>query len=672
MDDLDTTAKHPRVTPPASIPATPAPEAAVSMPSAVSNTPTVALPPPAAPPASAAAPADTPTAALPALPPQASAVADAPTAAWPAAPLTPALSVEPTASASLPTAALPAPPASPLVTPGWSATVAAQWRAARGRPRVFQTAAWLSVPLILSLVVLLVASMPALTRPLRPAGASAAMPTATVPSGTPTPLAAATDQATLDLNAAGIPAQTVLGTNVQTWQDVTPPGDPRAAAALALLHAWNAPLVRLHLGFRGTAPLELPEATPGQWDFSRLDTVISTLRANHIAFFLDVRTAPPWMFDSSGQLPDAQFPAFATYMARLVSWYNQGGFIDDQGVFHASGHYGWIHTWEIWNEPKSAADIPVPIANRNAIAIWMAPDRFANLYDQTVTAMRAVDPTIVTGGPALGSWPDANNFYLQAFVQDETAPLDFLSFHFYAATSPQETDAQTLAQVTGPRFLDRLTANRQLLDQLRPNQHIPIWITELGIDEVSFLPMDPRGNDPIGYAFIADSFATAEANGVGVLDQFSMVSDAQYGVINIQTNQRFPVSWLYQQLSQQFPPGATLLPVALAGARGVVALAALAPDGQSLRLLLGDLQPASPTDVDGHGVPMTIRVTIAPGAHHLAGAAAIGWRFDATTLGLGAMPPAQSVPVVALPSGQVAVQMSLAGYGAAIITIPLA
>src|SRR6185437_10547357 len=104
-------------------------------------------------------------------------------------------------------------------------------------------------------------------------------------------------------------------------------------------------------GFHGTT--SLPESRPGQWDFTAPDTAISNMRAQHTTFILNVRSAPPFMFNSSGKLRDGTFHEYARYLARLVGWYNKGGFTDDAGVYHHSGHQGWIHTWEIWNEPSS-------------------------------------------------------------------------------------------------------------------------------------------------------------------------------------------------------------------------------------------------------------------------------------------------------------------------------
>jgi hypothetical protein len=487
----------------------------------------------------------------------------------------------------------------------------------------------------------------------------------------PTPTPSTNNQVTILLSASGTISQTAVGTNIQTSTEIAPASGQPAQTVLDLLQNWNQPMLRLHFGFRGENVITLPEATQGSWDFSRIDPVIATLRARHISFFMDVRTAPPWMFDSLGQLPDQNFSLFATYMARLVGWYNKGGFTDDNGVYHASGHENWIHVWEIWNEPKSAADIPVAGVNRK-VPIWMQPDRYARLYDMTVDAMRAVDPTIVTGGPALGSFADANNFWIDGFVRDEHAPLDFLSFHFYAGMGPTQPDAQLFDTTTGARFLDRLVANRKLLDQVHPGKHIPIWITELNIDESSLLPLDPRGTAPIEYSFLADALITAEYQGVGLVDQFNIVSGAQLGLIDNKTYQFYRPAWFYQQFSQLFPPGSTLLPEPADQHMALRVMAMITPDHKFLRLLVGNIQVANPTDVNGTGVVKHVTISLtgsAAGASVNSNTSATVWRFDAQSP-VQQMPNAQTISLSSS-GGGTTLHLDLPGYGTAMVSIPL-
>lgn len=372
------------------------------------------------------------------------------------------------------------------------------------------------------------------------------------------------------------------------------------------------------------------------------------------------------MFDSVGQLEDSEFPIYARYLADLVGWYNKGGFTDENGVYHASGHYNWIHVWEIWNEPKSGQEIPANVPDRRA-APWMTPDRFAALYDLCSDTMRTVDPTIVIGGPALGSWPYDD--YMQQFIADEHAPLGFVSFHFYAAMSATESDASALGAVTGDRFLNRLIQVHQILAQLRPGQDIPIWIDELGIDETALPPLDVRGVAPISYAFISDSFAVAEAQNVSLLSQFLLVSNAQFGLINQQTNQWYRTYWFYRSLAQDFPPGSTLLPMSIDNSQQLVGVAAITPNKRSIQILIGNIQVAQPTDVNGTGVPKIVRLTFTGSLPGMRSQASV-LSFNATTSAT-ALPAAQQIALFTT-NGNPAIQVPVGGYGATLISVPLA
>ena len=47
----------------------------------------------------------------------------------------------------------------------------------------------------------------------------------------------------------------------------------------------------------------------------------------------------------------------ADYQARLVGWYTKGGFNDEYGKWHASGHHYKIAYWEVLNEIESEQNI---------------------------------------------------------------------------------------------------------------------------------------------------------------------------------------------------------------------------------------------------------------------------------------------------------------------------
>jgi hypothetical protein len=70
-----------------------------------------------------------------------------------------------------------------------------------------------------------------------------------------------------------------------------------------------------------------------------------------------------------------------------VSWYTQGGFTDELGKRHESGHRFKIDYWEVFNEVDFEHD--------------MTPEQYTERYDAVVSAIRKVAPRMKFVGLAL-------------------------------------------------------------------------------------------------------------------------------------------------------------------------------------------------------------------------------------------------------------------------------
>ncbi|MGZ3453080.1 MAG: hypothetical protein ACXVEF_25960, partial [Polyangiales bacterium] len=100
-----------------------------------------------------------------------------------------------------------------------------------------------------------------------------------------------------------------------------------------------------------------PLAPPAPWNLSWSDGPTNLAKKIRDLggpdFIMSIHNAPTWMTASGrdGTKP-ANNATYATYCARLVSYYNKGSFVDDQGrtVTNPAGVIG-IHYWEVWNEP---------------------------------------------------------------------------------------------------------------------------------------------------------------------------------------------------------------------------------------------------------------------------------------------------------------------------------
>ena len=199
----------------------------------------------------------------------------------------------------------------------------------------------------------------------------------------------------------------------------------------------------------GVAALEPPKDGKTAWDFSVIDPMtIDFLEATKgHSVVLNFSTIPQWMFKSDrpvsypddpnqvvwnyeqGQtLRDPSGKEVATYFSNLLSWYTKGGFTDEFGKRHESGHHYSIPYWEILNEPELEHQVSAELYTR--------------IYDQTVSAMRKVQPKIKFVGASL-AFPSQNPHFFEYFLDRRNhqpgVPLDYISYHFYAIPTPDQS-----------------------------------------------------------------------------------------------------------------------------------------------------------------------------------------------------------------------------------------
>jgi hypothetical protein len=197
------------------------------------------------------------------------------------------------------------------------------------------------------------------------------------------------------------------------------------------------------------AELKAPADGRTFWDFSLIDPyVIDFMKATagHLVDF-DFGTIPEWMwktkkpvpypaspsnidwtYDQGTRLRDPSMKEVADYYARLASWYTKGGFTDELGKWHASGHHFKIAYWEVLNE--------VDLEHR------MSPQFYTRLYDAIVEKVRQVSPNTKFIGMALSdpiNRPDFFQYFLDHKNHKPGIPLDMISYHFYTMPDPDET-----------------------------------------------------------------------------------------------------------------------------------------------------------------------------------------------------------------------------------------
>ena len=220
-----------------------------------------------------------------------------------------------------------------------------------------------------------------------------------------------------------------------------------------------------YLPHYGVAELAPPTATSTSWDFSYIEPmtedVMDALKGHKIV--LDTSSIPEWMFKntplhypsdpnktcwdcSSGrELRDPTAREVADYFARFASWHVKGGFTDELGKWHASGHHYKIDYWEVLNEPHLERDL--------------SPEVYTKIYDAVVEAVHKISPETKFVGISddyAGGHPEMFLYFLNPKNHKPGIPLDMISYHFYAMPGPRETpDDQAITYFyQADRFLE--------------------------------------------------------------------------------------------------------------------------------------------------------------------------------------------------------------------------
>jgi len=245
------------------------------------------------------------------------------------------------------------------------------------------------------------------------------------------------------------------------------------------------------------AELRAPDADRTYWDFSLIDPMtIDFLNATEgHPVIVNFSTIPAWMFKTPApvdypddpdqpvwkytqgtELRDPTMRELGDYYARLVSWYTLGGFTDELGKRHESGHRFKIDCWEVFNEVDFEHN--------------MTPEQYTERYDAVVTAIRKVAPRMKFVGLALaipGRNPRMFEYFLNPKNHQPGIPLDMISYHFYAV--PTEDQTPEIQQYTFFTQADGFLDVVRYIDEIRQRQSPA---TRTTIDEIgAILPGDP-------------------------------------------------------------------------------------------------------------------------------------------------------------------------------------
>jgi len=384
------------------------------------------------------------------------------------------------------------------------------------------------------------------------------------------------------------------------------PGQPLAAAAYRAVKDLGADDVRYvpWLPYPKLAVAELKPPTPQKtfWDFSLIDPMTKEFFAatqGHTTV-MNFSTIPAWLFKTNKpvtypddpdqvdwhytqgtELLDVSGKELGGYYARLVSWYVDGGFTDEDGVRHESGYHYELPIWEVLNE--------VDFEHK------MTPEQYTERYDAIVSAIHKVSPTTEFMGLALAD-PSANPHWFEYFLNHANhkpgIPINYISYHFYASPSPEETldDWQYTFFDQANGFLNTVRYVEAIRKRLSPE-------TKTDLDELGvILPTDNTPKDAVppphaywnacgslyAYLFIELSRMQIDIAGmsqlVGYPTQFPSVSMMDW--TENKPNARY---WVLKLIKDAFHPGDKLVKTEI-DSHDVAAQGFVTPGGRRLLL----------------------------------------------------------------------------------------
>jgi hypothetical protein len=350
------------------------------------------------------------------------------------------------------------------------------------------------------------------------------------------------------------------------------------------------------------AELRPPTKDSTFWDFTYLDSTMAAFMeaTKGHSVVINFSTTPAWMWTTGSKvnypddpyqtawdynqgtaLRDTTFQEVAGYYARLFSWYTKGGFTDERGKFHSSGHFYNIPYWEVLNEPDLEHNI--------------SAEMYTRMYDVIVKALKKISPGTKFIGMSLAyaTNPHYFEYFLDARHHLPGVVPEGISYHFYGTPSWEDQELSgyryTFFEKT-EAFLDRVRFIESIRKRVAPK-------TFTTINEIGTILRSPQVNKPIDpnywnvsgamYAYILLQLTkqgidvAGESQLVGYPSQFPDVSMMDWE--NGKPNARYWVLWL---LHRHFGPGDKLVETGFKNGRpALIAQAMITKKGREVLLI---------------------------------------------------------------------------------------
>jgi xylan 1,4-beta-xylosidase len=232
---------------------------------------------------------------------------------------------------------------------------------------------------------------------------------------------------------------------------------------------------------------EMDGKTHAFYNFTYLDRIMDTYLESGIRPFLELGFMPEKL--KTGDQTVFYWKGNVTPPVSYEKW----SALVTATLEHLIKRYGAeeVVTWpvEVWNEPN--------------IPFWAGSmEEYFKLYDYSAKAVKAADPRIQVGGPAIcgvetEKW--LRGFF--AFCINNKSPLDFITRHCYTANSPVMRGHCIYHTMTAPtRMIDELRETRAIMADYPQIADMPLHITEFNS---SYSPLCPIHDTVFNAAFVA-------------------------------------------------------------------------------------------------------------------------------------------------------------------------
>jgi hypothetical protein len=377
----------------------------------------------------------------------------------------------------------------------------------------------------------------------------------------------------------------------------------------------------------------------GVWNFAHLDTMITIDRqSSQAAPMLNASELPT---DIPCDRSDAGLAVMGQYFARLVSYYNKGSMVAENGTTFTNPHgtANRITYWELFNEPSIMPEH----------CGLMTADEYARTFNVVSAAMKAVDPNIKIMGPVDNEHNSTTQAYISKLMAVANKP-DIISTHHYGGNNSRSDYHMLTSLAPGGEIWNQLS----IAYQKAPDR--PHWLTEANISYES--NQDPAGRPwgALGQVWNAELFRIAPQFGVEMIQTYNWSEEPQFGMVNRSSGVTNRSYWRNLLMHRYFPVGLTTLNTTTTMPDGITSMAVKEADG-TINMLLINKRLQNTTVNGGTGIATDVAISMS------------GKPVQSITMQKidAASSPTTEPPVVSLSTSNPIVSFS--GYGIALIKI---